>query len=122
MKYAVIVFESDKDFAERSNPATAPSYMGAYLAYSQAMAEAGVAAGGAGLEPPSMATRVKVKRGEVEIHDGPFADTHEQVGGFFVIDVPDLDSALKWAARCPAASRAGVEVRPLLAPPPGSVG
>jgi hypothetical protein len=53
------------------------------------------------------------------LQDGPFIETKEQLGGFFLIEVPSLDEALQWAARCPAASRAGVEVRPVLPPPPG---
>lgn len=118
MKYAIIVYETPQDFAERTDPNTAGPYMGAYLAYSQALSESGVAAGGAGLEPPHTATQVTVRNGKPQIQDGPFADTHDLIGGFFLIDVPDLDTALKWAAKCPAATRARVEVRPLLPAPP----
>lgn len=117
MKYAIIVLESAADFAERTNPATVGAYMGAYVAYSQALAAAGIAAGGAALLPPTSATTVRVRNGKAAIQDGPFADTKDQVGGFFVIDVPNLDVALEWAAKCPAASRAGVEVRPTLEAP-----
>ena len=121
MHYAIIVYETQSDFAARSDPASAPAYMGAYFAYTQALAQAGIAVGGAGLLPPPTATTVRVRDGKCLVQDGPFAETKEQLGGFFVIDVPDLDSALAWAARCPAAALAGVEVRPVLPPPPSSV-
>jgi hypothetical protein len=70
--------------------------------------------GGKGLEPPSTGTTVRLRDGERIVQDGPYADTKEQLGGFFVIDVPDLDAALDWAARCPAATDGVVEVRPVL--------
>jgi hypothetical protein len=120
MHYAILVYETAAEFATRSDPATAPAYMGAYFAYSQALNEAGVAAGGAGLLPPSTATSLRVREGKRLVQDGPFADTKEQIGGFFLIDVPDLDTALLWAARCPAAASAGVEIRPTLTPPPAA--
>jgi hypothetical protein len=120
MEFALVIYETAADLAARSNPATAPAYMGAYLAYSQALIHAGIAAGGAGLHPPSTATTVRLREGKRLVQDGPFADTKEQLGGFFVINVPDLDTALVWAARCPAASTGSVEVRPLLPPPPGA--
>ncbi len=76
-------------------------------------------AGAGGLEPPVTATTVRVVDGQRHVQDGPFADTKEQLGGYFVIDVPDLDVALEWAERCPSASTGGsCEVRPLLPPRP----
>ena len=71
-------------------------------------------AGGKGLEPPSTATTVRFRGGERTVQDGPYADTKEQLGGFFIIDVPDLDTALEWAARCPAITGGAVEVRPAM--------
>lgn len=114
MKYAVMVYENEQGFANRTDDANQAAYWGAYQAYSQALSEAGVAAGGAALQCPGTATAVWMKDGQRKVQDGPFADTKEQLGGFFIIDVPDLDAALDWAARCPAASDCGVEVRPLL--------
>jgi Uncharacterized protein conserved in bacteria len=113
MKYAIVVLETEDEFASRSDE-RAGEYMGAYAAYHQMLTEAGVEAGGAGLMPPSHTTSLKISNGKRQVQDGPFADTKEQLGGFFVIDVDDLDTALQWAAKCPAASRAGVEVRPLM--------
>lgn len=118
MKFAVIVYETAEDVALRSDPKTAPGYMAAYGAYSKALSDAGVAAGGAGLQPPATATTLRIRNGKRAVQDGPYADSKEQLGGFFVLDVPDLDTALQWAAKCPAAASGCVEVRPLLGPPP----
>jgi hypothetical protein len=108
MKYAVLIYESEQDFTDR------PGLMPAYAAYAQAMAEAGVHAGGQALQPTHTATTVRLREGRRQVQDGPFPDTKEQLGGFFLIDVPDLDAAIDWAARCPAAGRCCVEVRPVL--------
>ncbi len=77
------------------------------------MMEAGVLVSNSGLRPVDSATTVRVRDGETLISDGPFAETKEVLGGFFVLDVPDLDEALKWAARIPSAERGSVEVRPV---------
>lgn len=118
MQYAIIVLENAQEFAARTDKAKSAEYMGAYVAYSAALAQAGVARGGAGLMPPNTATTIKIRGGRRDVKDGPFIDSKEQIGGFFVIDVPDLETALQWAERCPAAALSGVEVRPLLPPPP----
>ena len=65
------------------------------------------------LEPVNTAATVRVRNGAATVTDGPFAETKEQLGGFYMIDVPDLDAALSWAARCPGASRGIIEVRPV---------
>jgi hypothetical protein len=85
----------------------------AYAAYTEAMQKAGVIRGGERLRPTSEATTVRVKNGKTDVLDGPYADTKEQLGGFYLIDVPDLDAALSWAARCPGASTGTMEVRPI---------
>jgi len=85
----------------------------------QAVRDAGILKGGAGLAPPDIATTVRVENGERLVQDGPYADTKEQLGGFFIIEVPDLDSALDWAARYPAGPHGIVEVRPNLPAPGG---
>ena len=108
MKYAILVYETEQDIRDR------PQTMPAYSAYSQALAEAGVAAGGAALHPSHTATTIRLQNGQRNVQDGPYADTKEQLGGMFIIDVPDLDTAMDWAARCPATSNCAVEVRPLL--------
>lgn len=120
MRYTLIVYETAADVAARSNPATVERQMAAYIAYTKALQDAGVAAGGQGLQPPAFATTVRLRGGQRHVQDGPFAETKEMLGGFYLIDVPDLDTALEWAAKCPAAATGAVEVRPSLAPPPGA--
>jgi hypothetical protein len=84
-----------------------------YSAYGKEMAEAGVIRGGAELKPISTATTVRVQNGKVLTLDGPFAETKEQLGGFYLVEVENLEQALAWAAKCPGASDGCVEVRPL---------
>jgi hypothetical protein len=113
MKYLILAYESADAFEAR-NGDDRVAYMGAWKAYADALREAGVMSGGKGLEPPGSGTTVRLRDGERHVHDGPYADTKEQLGGFFLVDVPDLDAALRWAARCPAAADGAVEVRPVL--------
>ena len=114
MKYTILVYESESDFGARTDDARKDAYWGAYRAYTQAMTEAGVMVGGSALQPPPLATTVRQRNGKRQVQDGPFAEAKEQLGGYCVIDVPNLDKALEWAARCPAAASACVEVRPHL--------
>ena len=114
MKYTILVYENTADFATRTDAARKDAYWGAYRAYTKALADAGVMVGGAGLQPPPLATTVRLRDGKRQVQDGPFADTKEQLGGYYVIEVPGLDQALDWAARCPSASSGSVEVRPNL--------
>jgi hypothetical protein len=74
---------------------------------------AGVLAGSNRLQPTATATTVRIANGKSQVLDGPYADSKEQFGGYFIIDVPDLDAAIAWAARCPAAGHGVVEVRPV---------
>src|SRR4051794_38163553 len=83
-------------------------------AYTQALVEAGIMVSGAGLQGVETATTVQVRNGERLLIDGPFADTKEHLLGFYVIDVPDLDTALEWAAKVPNVRSGSVEVRPIL--------
>ena len=89
-------------------------WLGAYRAYMQAMTEAGVLKSSSGLHPTSSATTVRVSDDKAHVLDGPYADTKEQLGGFHIIEVDDLDSALSWAARSPTALHGIVEVRPVM--------
>jgi len=87
--------------------------MAAYQAYTQALQAAGVLKGSNRLKPSSTATTVRTVSEKTQVLDGPFAESKEQLAGYYLIDVPDLDAALEWAARCPAASHGIVEVRPI---------
>jgi hypothetical protein len=118
MQFMLIMREPDAVAMQRNDPATAPAYWGAWMAYAQAVRESGTFVGGAGLEQPATAATVRLKDGRRQVEDGPYADAKEQLGGFFIIEVPSLDAALEWAARSPAAAAGSVEVRPVLPPPP----
>ncbi len=109
MKYALLVYQSQDHFDRRDNTTIA-----AGRAYGEALQAAGVLVGGAGLESPQAATTVSVRDGKRQVHDGPYAETKEFLAGFGIIDVPNLDAALEWAARHPAAGFSKVEIRPLL--------
>ena len=88
-------------------------WLGAYRAYMEAMTKAGVLKDSKGLQPTSLATTVRVANGKTQVLDGPYADSKEQLGGFHIIDVADLDAAIAWAARSPTALHGIVEVRPV---------
>jgi hypothetical protein len=85
----------------------------AFAQYADDLDEAGVLIGTQVLQSASATTTYTARTGKPEIQDGPFADTRERLGGVFVIDVPDLDAALAWAKRCPAAAWGSVEIRPV---------
>lgn len=118
MQYMLIMREPRAAYEKRNDPAQAPAYWGAWMAYAQAVRESGIFVSGAGLDAPPTATTLRVRDGKRQVQDGPYADAKEQLGGFFIIDVPTLDAALEWAARSPAATDGCVEVRPTLPPPP----
>ena len=117
MQYMLIFRETPTEFAERNEPQKAPAYWGGWNAFVSAIGAAGVVVGGNGLLGPETATTVRIKDGKRHIQDGPFADTKEQLGGYFIIEVPDLDTAIEWALKAPAAATASVEIRPVLPRP-----
>jgi hypothetical protein len=116
MQYMLIFRETLASFATRTDAAAAPAYWGAWSAYVAALRAAGVTVNGDGLQPPQTATTVRMVDGRRQVQDGPYADTREHLGGYFVLEVDDLDEALEWAARAPCASGGSVEVRPCLVP------
>ena len=89
----------------------------AYAAYTEALKKAGVHKGSNRLQPTSAATTVRVANGKSQVQDGPYIESKEQIAGYYLIDVADLDAAISWAARCPTASHGAVEVRPVWAMP-----
>ena len=103
-----------------SDPATAPppeqaqAEMPKWFAYSEELSKAGAMLGGDALQPTSSATTVRERDGQRLVTDGPFAETKEQLGGYYLIDVPDLDAALDWASKIPNIARGSVEVRPVM--------
>ncbi len=116
MQYMLMLNETASEFARRTDPAETEAYWGGWNAFIGAMAQAGVIVKGDGLQGPMLATTLRVIDGKRHVQDGPFADTKEQLGGYFVIEVPDLDAALDWAAKAPCALTGSVEVRPVLPP------
>ena len=118
MQYMIIFSETEAQFAQRTDPQLSGAYWGAWGAYIGALQASGIVLSGNGLQPPHTATSVRVRDGKRQVQDGPFADSKEQLAGYFIVEVPDLDVALDWAARAPSASYASVEVRPVLPPMP----
>jgi hypothetical protein len=112
MKYMLLIYR-DEAAMQAASQAQIEQTMGAYLAYTEALRKAGVIVGGDRLQPTSSATSVRLVDGKSKVLDGPYAETKEQLGGYYLIDVPDLDVALSWAARCPGAGLGTIEVRPL---------
>ncbi len=116
MQYMILFREPVETFTERNDPEKAEAYWGAWGAYVGAMQQSGIVVSGNALQGPHTATTIRLRDGKREVQDGPFADSKEQLGGYFIVDVPDLDTALEWAARSPSAASASVEVRPVLPP------
>jgi hypothetical protein len=117
MQFMLVYNETDADFAQRDDTDAAPAYWAAWNAYIGAMAQAGVMVHGAGLHPPHTATTVRRRDGTRQVHDGPYADTHEHLAGFVIVEVPGLEDALEWADRAPSSASGSTEVRPVLPPP-----
>jgi len=117
MNYTILIYETPASFALRSDPQKSEAYWARWPRYKQALVDAGVFVGGAGLQLPQTATTLRLHDGQRVVQDGPYAETKEQLAGYFLIDVPHLDAALDWAARCPVEPEDVVEVRPNLTPP-----
>jgi len=116
MQYLLMIAREDAYMTEAS-PEQRETTMTAFMAYTKALMESGMMLGGNALQPSLTATTVRVRDGKTQVLDGPFADTKEQLGGYYLIDAPDLDTALEWAARCPGASFGAMEVRPIMETP-----
>ena len=112
MQYLLIAYVNEAGWPQMT-PAERQRGVAAYQAYIEALTKAGVLKGSQRLQPSSTATTVRISDGKPKVLDGPYADSREQFGGYFLIDVPDLDAAISWASRCPATGHGVVEVRPL---------
>jgi hypothetical protein len=114
MQYALLIYETSADFAHRDQDGDDATYVGAWRAYYKAAVEAGIyRPGGAPLDVPETGTTVRQRDSKRHVQDGPYASSKEQLGGFVLLELPSLDAALEWAARCPAASYGVVEIRPV---------
>ena len=112
MKYLLMDYVGEAGWPQLTR-AEQEQWLGAYKAYMDAMTKAGVLRASNGLEPTSAATTVRVADGKTQVLDGPYADSKEQLGGFHIIEVANLDAAIAWAARSPTALHGVVEVRPI---------
>ena len=113
MQYLLMIYGNEAGMA--AAPAEGIKQMNsAYEAYTKALINAGALKGGDRLRPTSEATTVRLKDGKAQVLDGPYADTKEQLAGYYLIDVPDLDTALAWAAKIPSVGYGSVEVRPIM--------
>jgi hypothetical protein len=115
----MLLIAGDEAAMAKASPEDMRAMMGAYWAYTEAMKDAGVHKAGDALQPTSTATTVRVRDGKTQVLDGPYAEAKEQLGGYYLIEAPDLDAALEWAARCPGASTGSIEVRPVMVFPAG---
>jgi hypothetical protein len=113
MQYILLIYENEAELRARKNEENQKIF-GEYMAFTAAIKQSGHMRAGEPLEPTSTATTVRVKDGKVVRTDGPFAETREQLGGYYVIEAKDLDEAAAIAARLPAARTGSVEVRPVM--------
>jgi hypothetical protein len=111
MKYALFLYNDEKA-AQHATPEQMQQIQGAFMAYTKALTEAGVFVATDWLKPSLTATTITLRDGTRRVQDGPYADSKEQLGGYYIIDVKDLDAALAWAEKCPAARHGIIEVRP----------
>jgi hypothetical protein len=112
MQYLLMLYADEAGW-EKMTPAEQQQGYAAYMAYTEALKTAGALKGSNRLQPVSTATTVRNTNGKPQVLDGPYVDSKEQLGGYYLIDAPDLDAALAWAARCPGAGHGTVEVRPV---------
>lgn len=110
MQYLLTIY-ADESGWEKMTPEQQKQGVAAYSSYSEALKSAGVYVGSNRLKPSATATTLRATNGKTQVLDGPFADSKEQLGGYYLINVPDLDAAMSWASRCPAVQHGVVEVR-----------
>ncbi|MDD9937764.1 MAG: YciI family protein [Myxococcales bacterium] len=113
MKYLALIYDAEDQGPTPGTPEF-EAYMARWIAADKAFKDAGVLVGGEALEPSSTATRVRVRGGKTETMDGPFAETKEQLGGYYVFECENLDEAIKYAAMIPVDESGTLEVRPIM--------
>jgi len=112
VQFVMLIYETPSDFDARSDQRQ-EALIAPWRIYYKNLVDAGVYVSGAPLQPDSTGTTVRVRGGQQQVQDGPYADTKEQLGGFIILELPSLDAALEWAARCPSAASGAVEIRPI---------
>ena len=117
MQYMLLIYGNESE-AAKATPSDMATMMAEYGAFSKGVAQSGHLRGGDALKPSSTATTVRVREGRTLTTDGPFAETREQLGGFYLVEAADLDEAIGIAARIPGARHGSIEVRPVMELPP----
>jgi hypothetical protein len=113
MKYLCLIYDEGKKM-ETLSKTEADAFMGEYFAFTEGIKQSGHYVGGEALQPVQTATSVRVRNGKVSATDGPFAETKEQLGGFYLINAANLDDAIQVAAKIPSARFGTIEVRPVV--------
>lgn len=113
MKYALLIYAAEQDWAAKSQEEQGRTY-NEYWAYTTELKGSGKMVSCDPLDPTSTATTIRVRDGKTLPTDGPFADTKEQLGGIYIVDVKDLDEAIAWASKIPDARNGSIEIRPLM--------
>ena len=113
MQYILLIYENEAEMKSR-NPEETQKIFGEYMSFTAAIKQSGHLRAGEPLEPTATATTVRMKNGKTLRTDGPFAETREQLGGFYIVEAKDLDEAVGFAARIPAARTGCIEVRPIM--------
>jgi hypothetical protein len=113
MQYMLLIYDDESRFASLSKDALKQMHAD-YGTFTQELIAAGALEGGSELSPIATATTVRVRNGKVQTTDGPFAETKEQLGGYYIINVDNLDQAIQWAEKIPSANGGSIEVRPLV--------
>jgi hypothetical protein len=113
MKYALLIYASEQDWASQSEEESQAQFQ-EYMAFTKDVVDRGIYQGGEALQPIATATTVRVREGETLTTDGPFAETKDQLGGFYLVDCKDLDEAIEVAARIPDVRRGSIEIRPVM--------
>ncbi len=112
MQYLLMIYQNEAEYA-KLDPATGQKMLGEYQAFTQSIIQSGNFKAGDRLQPTTTATTVRVRDGKTLTTDGPFAETREQLGGYYLIEAKDLDAAIAVAARIPSARIGSIEVRPI---------
>jgi hypothetical protein len=113
MQFMLLIYD-DEQIPQTMSEEERNAFMGEYFAYTEELRQAGAYVAGDALQPIGTATTVRVRDGEQLLTDGPFAETKEQLGGYYLVDVDSLDDAIRWAAKIPSARFGSIEVRPVV--------
>jgi hypothetical protein len=113
MRYALLIYANEQEWADQPEEQSQAQFQ-EYMAFTKDIVDRGIHKGGEALQTTSTATTVRVRDGQTLTTDGPFAETKEQLGGFYIVEAGDLDEAIELAARIPDARRGSVEIRPVM--------